>query len=111
VLAGCRTATGEASRFEGALGVTRPFLAAGVPMVVASLWDVDDASSRAFFLEFHRRFLTEGDAATSVRGAQLAFIQGKDPVLAHPSKWAGSVSSGGLNPRGAAPTKKNEPAL
>jgi CHAT domain-containing protein len=111
VLAGCRTATGEASRFEGALGMTRPFLAAGVPMVVASLWDVDDASSRAFFLEFHRRFLTEGDAATSVREAQLAFIEGKDPVLGHPSKWAGFVSSGGISPRGALPAKKSGPNL
>ena len=111
VLAGCRTATGERSRFEGALGVTRPFLAAGVPMVVASLWDVDDSSSRAFFLEFHRRFLAEGDAATSVRQAQLAFLQGNDPVLAHPSKWAGFVSFGGFVPRGAAPARKSGPTL
>ena len=111
VLAGCRTATGERSRFEGALGVTRPFLAAGVPMVVASLWDVDDSSSRAFFIEFHRRFLAEGDAAASVRQAQLAFLQGNDPVLAHPSKWAGFVSSGGLLPRRAVPARKSGPTL
>ena len=111
VLAGCRTATGERSRFEGALGVTRPFLEAGVPMVVASLWDVDDSSSRAFFLEFHRRFLAEGDAATSVRQAQLAFLQGNDPVWAHPSKWAGFVSFGGLVPRGAATSRKSGPTL
>jgi CHAT domain-containing protein len=111
VLAGCRTATGERSRFEGVRGVTRPFLAAGVPMVVASLWDVDDTASRAFFLEFHRRFLAEGDAATSVRQAQLALLHGDDPVLAHPSKWAGFVSFGGLIPRGAAPASKSEPGL
>lgn len=96
VLAGCRTATGERSRFEGVRGVTRPFLAAGVPMVVASLWDVDDAASRAFFLEFHRHFLAEGEAASAVRVAQLALLGGDDPVLAHPSKWAGFVSFGGL---------------
>jgi len=111
VLAGCRTAAGERSRFEGALGVTRPFLAGGVPMVVASLWDVDDSSSRAFFLEFHRRFLAEGDAATSVRQAQLAFLRGNDPVLAHPSQWAGFVSFGGFAPRAAAAAKKSEPTL
>jgi CHAT domain-containing protein len=109
VLAGCRTATGEPSRFEGARGLTRPYLAAGVPMVVASLWDVDDAASRAFFVEFHRHFLAEGDAAASVRRAQLALLRGGDPVLTHPSKWAGFVSFGGLVPLGAAPTRTSEP--
>jgi CHAT domain-containing protein len=110
VLAGCRTATGERSRFEGVRGVTRPFLAAGVPMVVASLWDVDDTASRAFFLEFHRRFRGEADAATSVRLAQLALLRGDDPVLAHPSKWAGFVSFGALM-RHTAVVSKSEPTL
>jgi CHAT domain-containing protein len=96
VLAGCRTASGSRSGFEGALGAARPFLGAGVPMVVASLWDVDDAASRTFFLEFHRRFLAGGDAATAVREAQIDFLRGKDPVLSHPSRWAGFVSLGGL---------------
>lgn len=96
VLAGCRTAMGSRSGFEGALGAARPFLGAGVPMVVASLWDVDDSASRSFFLEFHRRFLAGGDAATAVREAQLASLRGKDPVLSHPARWAGFVSLGGL---------------
>ncbi len=111
VLAGCRTATGERSRFEGVRGVTRPFLAAGVPMVVASLWDVDDTASRAFFSEFHRQFLAEGDAATSVRKAQLALLAGSDPVLAHPSKWAGFVSFGGLVRRGQPASLQRAPGL
>jgi len=96
VLAGCRTATGSRSRLEGSLSVARPFLAAGVPMVVASLWDTDDDASRRFFLEFHRRFLAGGDAATAVRETQLTFLGGSDPILAHPSKWAGFVSLGGF---------------
>ncbi|MGF2075666.1 CHAT domain-containing protein, partial [Enterococcus casseliflavus] len=65
-------------------------------MVVASLWDVDDIASRAFFSQFHGHFLADGDAAGSVRSAQLALIRKGDPVLSHPSKWAGFVSFGGL---------------
>jgi CHAT domain-containing protein/tetratricopeptide (TPR) repeat protein len=110
VLAGCRTATGEHSRFEGALGVTRPFLAAGVPMVVASLWDVDDSASREFFLEFHRHFVSRADAATSVRLAQLAALRGADTLRSHPSKWAGFVTFGGILPD-IAPAVKSRPAL
>ncbi len=111
VLAGCRTATGEQSRFEGARGVTRPFLAAGVPMVVASLWDVDDIASRAFFSQFHGHFLADGDAAGSVRSAQLALIRKGDPVLSHPAKWAGFVSFGGLLRRGPPEAHQPEPVL
>src|SRR5262249_35433356 len=42
VLAACRTSGGRVRRGEGVLSLARPFLAAGVPTVVASLWDVDD---------------------------------------------------------------------
>ena len=111
VLAGCRTASGSRSRLEGVLGMTRPFLEAGVPMIVASLWDVDDSASRRFFLEFHRRFLAGGDAATAVREAQVALLRGSDPVLAHPSMWAGFVSLGGLVPNGPVQVKNSTPSL
>jgi len=107
VLAGCRTAAGEPARFDGVRGMARPFLAAGVPMVVGSLWDVDDATSRAFFLEFHARLLALGDAAAAIRDTQLAFLRGPDPALAHPSRWAGYVSLGGLVPaRSRAPRSR-----
>ena len=80
-------------------------------MIVASLWDVDDSASRRFFLEFHRRFLAGGDAATAVREAQVALLRGSDPVLAHPSMWAGFVSLGGLVPNGPVPVKNSTPSL
>jgi CHAT domain-containing protein len=111
VLAGCRTATGSRTHLEGVLGVTSPFLAAGVPMVVASLWDVDDSASRRFFLEFHRRFLAGADAATAVQETQVALLRGTDPVLAHPSKWAGFVSLGGMIPTGVIPARAGQPGL
>src|SRR5215218_4098707 len=39
VLAACSTARARISPGEGVLGLARPFLAAGVPSVVASLWN------------------------------------------------------------------------
>ena len=44
VLAACRTNLGHIRRGEGVLGLARPFIAAGVPAVIASLADVDDSS-------------------------------------------------------------------
>jgi CHAT domain-containing protein len=96
VLAACRSAGGVASRSEGTLGLSRPFLAAGVPNVVGSLWDVDDEESRAFFVELHRRFLAGAEPAEALRAAQLSFLRSGDATLAHPSAWAGFVSMGRL---------------
>ena len=98
VLAGCRTGTGATSRLEGALSLARPFLAAGVPSVVASLRDVDDDISRDFSMAYHRALLSDGDSAQAVRQAQLALLRSGDPAHAHPSSWAGFVNVGGFKP-------------
>jgi CHAT domain-containing protein len=99
VLAGCRTAAGPLSRLEGAFSLARPFLAAGVPSVVASLWDVDDAVSRRFFVAFHTGLLAEGDPGMALHKAQTSLVRDPDPSLAHPASWAGFVNLGGLAPR------------
>ena len=96
VLAACRSAAGTVSRTEGALSLSRPFLAAGVPNVVGSLWDVDDEVSRTFFVAFHRSLLAGADPARALQSAQLLLLHSGDPTLAHPSTWAGFVSIGAL---------------
>jgi CHAT domain-containing protein len=79
------------------LSLARPFLAAGVPNVVASLWDIDDSVSRRFFIAFHRALLTEKDPVLALRTAQISLLRGDDAALAHPASWAAFVSMGGLD--------------
>src|SRR5207249_10338458 len=98
VLAACRTAAGTVSRVEGALSLGRPFLAAGVPSVVASLWDIDDSVSRRFFIAFHRALLIEGDPVLALRTAQIALLKGDDASLSHPASWSAFICVGGLDP-------------
>jgi len=98
VLAACRTASGSVSRVEGAMNLGRPFLAAGVPSVVASLWDVDDSVSRRFFVSFHRALLLGRDPAVALRTAQIAFLTSSDPSISHPGNWVPFISMGGLGP-------------
>jgi CHAT domain-containing protein len=82
---------------EGAISLGRPFLAAGVPDFVASLWDVDDAISRQFFVVFHRALLAEGDPNLALRKAQLVLLNGENSTLAHPASWAAFICMGGLD--------------
>jgi CHAT domain-containing protein len=97
VLAACRTAAGVVSRVEGALSLGRPFLAAGVPDVVASMWDVDDAVSRRFMVALHRALLTGRDPSQALRATQISFLRHSDPSLAHPANWAAFICMGGLD--------------
>ena len=98
VLAACRTAAGSVSRVEGTMSLGRPFLAAGVPTVVASLWDIDDTISRRFFISFHRALLLERDPVLALRTAQIALLSSGDASLSHPANWAAFISLGGLGP-------------
>ncbi|MCP4653845.1 MAG: CHAT domain-containing protein, partial [bacterium] len=73
VLSGCRTALGKEVRGEGFVGLARGFLYAGVPRVVASLWQVQDQATAELMARFYRGLLEDGKpAAAAMREAQLA---------------------------------------
>jgi CHAT domain-containing protein len=96
VLAACSTAGGAVSRGEGPVSVARPFLAAGVPQVIASQWDVEDRSTSQLFVEFHRALAKSHDAVEALRSAQLAMLRSGDPRLATATTWGAFVALGTL---------------
>ena len=94
VLAACSTAVGGISRGEGVISVARPFLAGGVPLVIASQWDVDDEATRALFIEFHRILSRTNDPVGALREAQLTLLRGNKTSLASPASWGAFVALG-----------------
>ena len=60
VLSGCQTALGKDVRGEGPIGLARAFMYAGVPRVVASLWQVDDLATAELMKRFYRGMLVDG---------------------------------------------------
>jgi CHAT domain-containing protein len=52
-LAACEAARGVFVRGEGTLSLARPWLRAGVPSVVATIWEIDDTSARTLFSALH----------------------------------------------------------
>jgi CHAT domain-containing protein/tetratricopeptide (TPR) repeat protein len=96
VLGACETAEGRIWKTEGAESLARPFLAAGVPAVVASLWPVDDDATALLFTEFHRQIRRGIDPATALREAQRAMIASPDERWRQPSMWAGFELIGGV---------------
>jgi CHAT domain-containing protein len=93
VLSGCQTGLGRDLGGEGLIGLTRGFMYAGARRVVASLWQVDDASTAELMKRFYRALLKEGQTpAAALRTAQLEVA--RDPRWAAPFHWAGFVLQG-----------------
>lgn len=87
VLSACDTGTGRLSASEGPMGLARPFLAAGVPAVLATLGPVNDAESRQTLVAFHRALRAGQPAPEALRSAQVARL-GAGGRAARPGQWA-----------------------
>ena len=93
VLSACETALGGEMTGEGLMGLTRGFLYAGAPRIVASLWPVDDRTTAEFMKRFYEGLLTRGEtAAAALRRAQVAFWKTKG--LEMPYYWAAFTLEG-----------------
>jgi CHAT domain-containing protein len=79
VLSACQTGLGKEIRGEGLVGLTRGFMYAGAPRVVASLWKVDDRATSELMRQFYGAML-KGDGlppAAALRAAQTAMWKTK----------------------------------
>jgi CHAT domain-containing protein len=93
VLSACQTALGTEIKGEGLVGLTRGFMYAGAPRVVASLWQVSDLATAELMKKFYAGLLQRHlPAAAALRTAQLEMA--KDPRWASPYFWAGFVLQG-----------------
>jgi CHAT domain-containing protein/tetratricopeptide (TPR) repeat protein len=93
VLSACQTGVGKELRGEGLMGITRGFLYAGVPRVVASLWKVEDRATAELMSLFYRALWRQGlSPAAALRSAQQSLR--RDPRYRAPHSWAGFVLQG-----------------
>lgn len=98
ILSACRTGATDYLKGEGAIGFLRPFEAAGVPLVIASLWAVDSQATSELMINFHRLRKRQGMAtADALREAQAQMLKGTDGLYRHPYYWASFVTVGGYS--------------
>ncbi len=93
VLSGCQTALGKEVRGEGLMGLTRAFLNAGVPRVVAGLWHVQDRATAELMTRFYRDLWQKGlRPAAALREAQRGLRS--EWRYRDPYSWAGFLLQG-----------------
>ncbi|MDJ0579478.1 CHAT domain-containing tetratricopeptide repeat protein [Crocosphaera sp.] len=93
VLSACETGLGEITS-DGIVGISRPFIAAGVPSVVMSLWLVPDAATSELMIDFHKNLQTGQNKAQALRQAMLSTMK----TNPEPVNWAGFILVGESDP-------------
>ena len=106
VLSACRSASGKISS-DGIADLSRAFIAAGAPSVVASLWEAADATTAILMKAFYRAYTAGEPKDRALREAQLHLLRelraghvtvemsGKRATLPEdPMFWAGFVLQG-----------------
>lgn len=93
VLSACQTALGKEIRGEGLVGLTRGFMYAGSPRVIASLWQIDDRASAEFMKRFYGAMIGKKlRPAAALRAAQVSMS--RDPRWNQPHYWAAFTIQG-----------------
>ncbi len=93
VLSACQTALGKEIRGEGLVGLTRGFMYAGAPRIVASLWQIDDRASAEFMKRFYQGMLGQKlRPAAALRAAQISMQN--DKRWQAPHNWAAFTLQG-----------------
>lgn len=76
VLSACQTGLGQNIQGEGLVGLTRGFMYAATPRVVASMWSVDDAATAELMQRFYQGMLKQNlPPSAALRAAQVAMWQ------------------------------------
>lgn len=83
VLSACDTGRGRVTG-DGVVGLSRSFIAAGVPSVIVSLWAVPDAPTSDLMKAFYQQLQRNPDKAQALRQAMLATLKAHP----NPKDWA-----------------------
>ncbi|MCY6493850.1 CHAT domain-containing tetratricopeptide repeat protein [Leptolyngbya sp. GGD] len=83
VLSACDTGRGKITG-DGVVGLSRSFIAAGVPSVIVSLWSVPDAPTADLMVEFYQHLRSNPDKAQALRQAMLKTMK----THPNPKNWA-----------------------
>ncbi|MCL4298819.1 MAG: CHAT domain-containing protein [Anaerolineae bacterium] len=90
ILSACETNLGDLSEGDELVGLTRAFIFAGTPSVIASLWNVEDEATSLLMERFYTHLGEGMSKAEALRQAQIETRE-KFP---NPYYWAAFVLSG-----------------
>jgi CHAT domain-containing protein len=95
VLSACETGVGDSARGEGVFGLQRAFHLAGATSVLASLWKIEDESTRDFMVAFYQLIFHHNMSAPNALSATQRMMRDRGEKA---SRWSGfNVSLSGIS--------------
>src|SRR5262249_55749858 len=89
VLSSCQSGIERYYARQGLIGLSRAFLMAGVPVVIASQWSVETDATSELMIKFHAFRKLKGVPSTdALRQAQLAMLDHPNERYRRPYYWA-----------------------
>jgi CHAT domain-containing protein len=96
VLSACQTGVEGYYNGEGLIGLSRTFLAVGVPLTIGSQWKVDSAATAELMKNFHHyRHQERLSTVNAIRQAQLDMLNSSNDNYRSPYFWAAFTTFGG----------------
>jgi CHAT domain-containing protein len=97
VLSACETGIGQYQSGEGVLSIGRDFMAAGVPSMLSTLWNLNDHSGSIIIEQFYNNLAQGMEKDEAIRQAKLYYLEHYKGIIAHPALWACFVQFGDYN--------------
>ncbi|MEM7107055.1 MAG: CHAT domain-containing tetratricopeptide repeat protein [Bacteroidota bacterium] len=98
VLSACQTGVGEFVDGDGVMSLAQGFAYAGVPSIVMSHWNVDDASTNQLMQQFYNGLSEQLPKSEALRQAKIDYLNEANPNKKHPFFWGAFVSIGDNSP-------------
>jgi CHAT domain-containing protein len=97
-LTACQTGYGKFEHGEGLAALTRSFMYAGAPAVLANLWSVNASSSSVLMSAFYAQLQLGKHKGEALRQAKLNYLKEVATEARHPYYWAAFVLYGNADP-------------
>lgn len=88
VLGSCSSAGGRPVGPEGVAPLVRPLIAARIPAVIGTLWDIEDPTAESLLVSFHQHYRRGANAALALQSAQLELLKRQNHSVDSVLSWA-----------------------
>ena len=94
VLSACNTSQGELRTGEGLMSLARGFFSSGTQSVVATLWNVNDQSTKKIMVEFYRQLKKGRTRGEALQYAKQQYLKNHSGSSASPYYWSSLILIG-----------------
>ena len=93
-LSACNTGSGKFRKGEGIMSLARGFVYAGVPSIVMTLWEVQDANGSIIMGKYYNSLSNGITKDVALQQAKLSVLKDANMAKSHPFFWSAYIISG-----------------